>query len=259
MLTKICSSCGIEKPITEFYKNNKCLYDVVGQCKDCYKLRYEQNKEKRKQKDKEYRSRPEIKEIKRQKSKEYYEKHKEIMKQKARENYYKNIDKYHEYDKQRNRTEGRKNYKKEYSNKYRAENIEKLNEYDRQRYLKRRESIRYVLGQAISGGIRRCINNTKADRHWEALVNFTFEELKSHLEKQFSSEMNWDNYGSYWEIDHIIPQNTFNISSAEDLQFQICWSLLNLRPLTVSENRSRPKDGSDIPEELKQKILGQKV
>ena len=41
--------------------------------------------------------------------------------------------------------------------------------------------------------------------------------------------------------------------------FQICWSLANLRPLEKSLNRQRPKDGSDISDELKQKILGQEL
>lgn len=65
--------------------------------------------------------------------------------------------------------------------------------------------------------------------------------------------------GSYWEIDHIIPQNLFHYDSEQDRDFKICWSLLNLRPLTTTKNRSRPKDGSDIPEDLKQFILGQNI
>ena len=70
--------------------------------------------------------------------------------------------------------------------------------------------------------------------------------------------MNWDNYGTYWEIDHIIPRNLFNnIFDYKSKNFQICWSLMNLRPLEKSLNRQRPKDGRDIPEEIKQKILGQ--
>lgn len=69
--------------------------------------------------------------------------------------------------------------------------------------------------------------------------------------------MSWDNYGEYWEIDHIIPKSQFDFTSYNDIGFQICWSLMNLRPLTVSENRSRPKDGSDVPEEQRNRILSQ--
>ena len=89
------------------------------------------------------------------------------------------------------------------------------------------------------------------------MVSYSFQKLKEHIESQFTPEMSWDNYGEYWEIDHIIPKNLFNFSDFTDKQFQICWSLANLRPLEKSLNRSRPKDGSDISEELKQQILGQ--
>lgn len=41
--------------------------------------------------------------------------------------------------------------------------------------------------------------------------------------------------------------------------FKVCWSLLNLRPLEWKANRQRPKDGSDISEELRQKILNQVI
>lgn len=67
--------------------------------------------------------------------------------------------------------------------------------------------------------------------------------------------MNWDNYGSYWEIDHIIPVNTFDFIKHTDSDFKICWSLANLRPLESIANKKRPKDGSDISQEIKDKIL----
>lgn len=66
--------------------------------------------------------------------------------------------------------------------------------------------------------------------------------------------MSWNNYGDYWEIDHIIPINTFNFNSYEDREFQVCWSLANLRPLEKIANRKRPKDGSDIPNNIQDKI-----
>ena len=99
------------------------------------------------------------------------------------------------------------------------------------------------------------LRENKSERHWEDLVPYTLQELKQHIESQFTSEMTWDNYGTYWEIDHIIPQNTFNFTSEKDIEFKMCWSLPNLRPLEKSLNRKRPKDGRDIPENIKQKLL----
>jgi len=51
--------------------------------------------------------------------------------------------------------------------------------------------------------------------------------------------MNWENYGSYWEIDHIVPLSAFKITSYEDESFKNCWSLKNLRPLQHSVNSSK--------------------
>lgn len=101
------------------------------------------------------------------------------------------------------------------------------------------------------------VTNKTLEKSWETLVPYTLQDLKQHIESQFTPEMNWDNYGDYWEVDHIIPKALFHYKSAEDREFQICWSLANLRPLTITKNRSRPKDGSDISEELKSKIFNQ--
>ena len=134
---------------------------------------------------------------------------------------------------------------------YRQNNIDLIRERDRQRNKENR------LNRNFGSLIYHALKSNKAGQHWEDLVPYTLQQLKEHLESQFTPPMSWDNYGTYWEIDHIIPQNTFNISSPNDHNFKICWSLMNLRPLEKSLNRQRPKDGSDISEEIKLKILNQ--
>ena len=58
--------------------------------------------------------------------------------------------------------------------------------------------------------------------------------LKKWLEFQFDSKMNWDNYGKYWNIDHIIPINFFNLKNKNEQD--ICFNWKNMQPLKVSEN-----------------------
>ena len=122
---------------------------------------------------------------------------------------------------------------------------------------KRRKDNIYRLSCNISKAINYALHGIKAGRHWELLVSYNLQNIKEHLESQFTPEMSWDNYGSYWEIDHIIPQNLFNITDENCLDFKICWSLINLRPLSVTENRQRPKDGSDISNDIKCRIMHQ--
>lgn len=77
---------------------------------------------------------------------------------------------------------------------------------------------------------------SKGNRSWEVLVGYTAQDLITHLESKFDSHMTWENYGSYWHIDHIKPKSWFAYSSPEDPQFKECWSLANLQPLEAKQN-----------------------
>ncbi|MCK4821766.1 hypothetical protein KA005_38725, partial [bacterium] len=97
-------------------------------------------------------------------------------------------------------------------------------------------------------GIHESIKKgSKNGRHWESLVGFTIDELVKHLEKQFDANMSWENQGSYWHIDHILPKAIFNFDKPEDEEFNLCWALKNLRPLEAKENlRKAAKIDYDI-------------
>jgi hypothetical protein len=51
--------------------------------------------------------------------------------------------------------------------------------------------------------------------------------------------MSWDNYGTYWHIDHINPICNFNLENEEDIKKVFNWR--NTRPLNAKENLSRSK------------------
>ena len=48
--------------------------------------------------------------------------------------------------------------------------------------------------------------------------------------------MTWDNYGSYWWIDHIKPRSLFKYEKPEDKEFKECWALKNLQPMEKIAN-----------------------
>ncbi len=66
-------------------------------------------------------------------------------------------------------------------------------------------------------------------------VGCSGEYLKQHLEIRFDSYMNWDNYGVYWEVDHIRPLSKF--TSIDDLYARCHFT--NLQPLKIEENRAK--------------------
>lgn len=135
----------------------------------------------------------------------------------------------------RNKTVEYKKYNNEIrkTKKYR----ERINRYSRKRY-KEIDSLipQKRLDANFRSLIRQSLISGKRGKSWESIVNYTIEDLVNHLEKQFDDKMSWENYGRYWSIDHIIPRSYFNYKDYNDIEFKICWSLLNIRPLEKIEN-----------------------
>ena len=80
------------------------------------------------------------------------------------------------------------------------------------------------------------LRDKKNGRKWESLVGYTIEDLMKHLENQFDKNMNWDNYGNYWWIDHKRPISLFHYIYPENSEFRQCWALSNLQPLEKIAN-----------------------
>ncbi len=100
------------------------------------------------------------------------------------------------------------------------------------------KDIRQALN-AKRGNVRRLV--------LEERLGFTIEDLRSHLESQFTCGMDWSAFsGGAIHIDHIKPLSTFDLTDAE--QVNEAWALSNLRPLWALDNMRRPKDGRDIVE-----------
>ena len=68
-------------------------------------------------------------------------------------------------------------------------------------------------------------------------IGCTKEELMNWLESQFDENMSWDNYASYWQVDHMIRIKFFDITDRE--QQLICFNWTNLRPLEKRKNISK--------------------
>ena len=68
-----------------------------------------------------------------------------------------------------------------------------------------------------------------------SLLKYSHQDLTTHLESKFDENMNWENYGNYWQVDHIIPISLFIDSTPT----HVVNSLDNLRPLEKRYNLSR--------------------
>jgi len=119
---------------------------------------------------------------------------------------------------------------KDYYYKNKTKKLSRQYEYTK---IKRKENVIWKLHQNTSRRIRLMIQKEKSTTK---LISYTFEQLKVHLENQFTKEMSWDNYGSYWHVDHRIPISKFTIKTANDESFKRCWALENLQPLEAKKN-----------------------
>ena len=233
--SKCCTKCKVEKQLLDFHLDKrrgsyraickKCssISAKEWRCKNIEKeqtasrLWYENNKER-----------------KAKMAKLFRDNDKERARAKEREKYKRNKQRINEY-----RALWRaKN--KERLNKVRSKwidsNREKIREQGRIVSKKRRSTPKGHLNSNISVAIVKSLKGNKNGRSWEYLVGFTLNQLKVHLEGQFVDGMTWENYGSEWHIDHVIPKSVFNFYIPEHIDFKRCWSLKNLQPLWAKEN-----------------------
>jgi len=116
------------------------------------------------------------------------------------------------------------------------QNKPKINEKWRERYS---TEASFKIHHLSKTRIRQAFNNQnlrKSNRTIEYL-NCSIPFLIEWFKKCFTGEMNIDNHGSLWHIDHVIPVNTFDLTDQNDIV--LCFSWYNTMPLLGSENMSK--------------------
>jgi len=98
----------------------------------------------------------------------------------------------------------------------------------------RKHNIQYRLVQALRAEMHRVLDKKNSSTE---LLGCDIDFFEAWLEFQFNKNMDWDNYGKYWEIDHTIPCDSYNLEIFDE-QLE-CFNWSNLRPLEVSLNRSK--------------------
>lgn len=201
--TKVCSKCGVEKPLNEYYKRvnkypakrKRTSDGHAGFCKSCYVNKAKKwsadNPEKRKEiaKNWENNNKEKVKELRK----------KTRLKPES---------------KQKNAEWRKKNVTKYLKNKRHSDSMFAL-----------RIKMRSIIRKAFDRN-----GYTKRSKS-QSIIGCTFEELKIHIESQFQPNMTWHNR-SAWHLDHRIPLAT--AKTEEDVIRLNHYT--NLQPLWAADN-----------------------
>ena len=173
------------------------------------------------------------------KGEEYYINNKERLKD-IRSNYkMNNIEKIKENQIEyvKEYREENKEYFNEYNLKYREENRESINIKRNIRLTNRRKTdslfkLKCSIRTLIGNSIRKKYNKSKKTIE---ILGCSFNEFYKYLENKFDENMNWDNHGKYWQIDHIKP---ISLAETEKEIYELN-HYTNLRPLYWKDNLSK--------------------
>lgn len=202
---KTCSKCKEEKELSEFYNNKSQVDGKSNYCKICHKAESKKRKYNYHYDRREY-------------AKKWYNENKEREQEKRKSYRQSNSDKQREIH-------------KEWYSKNKAAKLKKNADYDKTQMVL---NPLYRVKKNLRSRISNALNGKVKFQGTIQLLGCTITELKIHLESMFTKEMNWDNYGSYWHVDHIKPCSLFNLLN-ENEQME-CFHYSNLQPLEASEN-----------------------
>ena len=116
----------------------------------------------------------------------------------------------------------------------------------RKKYLEsKKEDTDFMLKKNLRDRIREAVKNQYSEKAYKSmeLLGCTIQELREHLESQFTEGMTWDNMGrGGWHIDHIIPCAFFDLTKPSHQK--VCFNWQNLQPLWEKDNCAK---GDKIP------------
>lgn len=65
----------------------------------------------------------------------------------------------------------------------------------------------------------------------------SLEFFKNYIAEQFTGGMSWENYGTVWELDHILPLANYGLSDRGTFRRLVHYT--NYQPLTIAQNRAK--------------------
>jgi hypothetical protein len=89
------------------------------------------------------------------------------------------------------------------------------------------DRLRSKLRMAMKYGVKRS--------SIEDLLGCTIEQFREHIAKQFTDGMNWSTHGFLWDLDHLQPCASFDLT--DEAQQKLCFDYRNIRPMACLANK----------------------
>lgn len=118
--------------------------------------------------------------------------------------------------------------------KWRENHREHINTYARMRRI---TNPQYQISDNIRSRLRKALRGHTKSASTFDYIGMNRDQYMEWLEFQFYDGMQWDNYGTHWHIDHMVPCANFDMESEEEKRE--CFGWWNTRPLVAHKNLSK--------------------
>jgi hypothetical protein len=124
-----------------------------------------------------------------------------------------------------------RDYKNKYQRKYYNLNKDIIFQKEKERY---KNDVNFRLSKIYRNRMNSYLKGSENDMKY---LQCSLNDFKEIIEKQLDNNMNWDNQGILWELDHVIPVSIFNLEILEHRN--VCFHWCNYKPILKHHNRTK--------------------
>ncbi|HYE54530.1 MAG TPA: hypothetical protein VD996_06790 [Chitinophagaceae bacterium] len=85
--------------------------------------------------------------------------------------------------------------------------------------------------------LRRYVLEGNKSLAYAPFFGLDHQSFRQWIALQFDNELNWDNFSSHWQFDHIVPVAYFNFKDEADMK--LCWNFTNITVEKCGLNKNK--------------------
>jgi hypothetical protein len=75
--------------------------------------------------------------------------------------------------------------------------------------------------------LRRYVINKSKSIAYATFFGIDIEGFRKWIESQFDETMNWNNFSTAWQFEHVVPVVFFDLNDESELK--LCWNFINIK------------------------------